>query len=201
MSLREGESPKRRQSRKGQLDMAARYGTYNNRRSGYRGNGQGQFYVYGSTVRQMQAAPERAPQKARPAEPKRTSRQVARNRNRAMSISPAYAVFLAAAAICAVFVCVMYLNLQSSVVSRSENVTAMQEELAELTEDNNTRYNAAADSVNIETVKDRAMNEMGMVYASQGTVVEYDRPSGDYVKQYSDIPENGVLAKSSDASR
>ena len=129
--------------------MAARYGTYNNRRSGYRGNGQGQFYVYGSTVRQMQAAPERAPQKARPAEPKRTSRQVARNRNRAMSISPAYAVFLAAAAICAVFVCVMYLNLQSSVVSRSENVTAMQEELAELTEDNNTRYNAAADSVNI----------------------------------------------------
>lgn len=201
MSLREGESPKRRQSRKGQLDMAARYGTYNNRRSGYRGNGQGQFYVYGSTVRQMQAAPERAPQKARPAEPKRTSRQVARNRNRAMSISPAYAVFLAAAAICAVFVCVMYLNLQSSVVSCSENVTAMQEELAELTEDNNTRYNAAADSVNIETVKDRAMNEMGMVYASQGTVVEYDRPSGDYVKQYSDIPENGVLAKSSDVSR
>lgn len=201
MSLREGESPKRRQSRKGQLDMAARYGTYNNRRSGYRGNGQGQFYVYGSTVRQMQAAPERAPQKARPAEPKRTSRQVARNRNRAMSISPAYAVFLAAAAICAVFVCVMYLNLQSSVVSRSENVTAMQEELAELMEDNNTRYNAAADSVNIETVKDRAMNEMGMVYASQGTVVEYDRPSGDYVKQYSDIPENGVLAKSSDVSR
>lgn len=201
MSLREGESPKRRQSRKGQLDMAARYGTYNNRRSGYRGNGQGQFYVYGSTVRQMQAAPERAPQKARPAESKRTSRQVARNRNRAMSISPAYAVFLAAAAICAVFVCVMYLNLQSSVVSHSENVTAMQEELAELMEDNNTRYNAAADSVNIETVKDRAMNEMGMVYASQGTVVEYDRPSGDYVKQYSDIPENGVLAKSSDVSR
>ena len=77
----------------------------------------------------------------------------------------------------------------------------MQEELADLTEANDTRYNAAADSVNIETVKERAMNEMGMVYASQGTVVEYDRPATDYVKQYSDIPENGVLAKSSDVSR
>ena len=48
-----------------------------------------------------------------------------------MSISPAYALFLAAAAFCAVLVCVLYLNLQADVVSRSENVTAMQEELAD----------------------------------------------------------------------
>jgi len=52
--------------------------------------------------------------------------------------------------------------------------------------------------VNLETVRDRAMNEMGMVYAAQGTIVEYDSPEGDYVKQYNDIPESGVLAKSSD---
>lgn len=182
--------------------MAARYGAYNYRRSGYRGNDRNSYYVYGNTVRQMQTAPLRRQQtESRPAQPKRTSRQVVRNRNRAMSISPAYALFLAAAAVCAVLVCVLYLNLQSGVVSRSENVTALQEELADLTEENMTRYNAAANSVNIETVRDRAMNEMGMVYAAQGTVIEYDRPAGDYVKQYSDIPENGVLAMSSDVSR
>lgn len=124
--------------------------------------------------------------------------RVVKNRNRAMSISPAYAVFLTAAAVCAVLICVLYLNLQSEVVSRSENVTAMQEQLADLTEANNTAYNSAADSVNLETVRDRAMNEMGMVYAAQGTIVEYDSPEGDYVKQYNDIPESGVLAKSSD---
>ena len=45
-----------------------------------------------------------------------------------------------------------------------------------------------------------AINEMGMVPAEEGTVVEYDSPAGDYVKQYSDIPENGVLAKSSGVS-
>jgi len=129
---------------------------------------------------------------------KRTSSRVVKNRNRAMSISPAYAVFLTAAAVCAVLICVLYLNLQSEVVSRSENVTAMQEQLADLTEANNTAYNSAADSVNLETVRDRAMNEMGMVYAAQGTIVEYDSPEGDYVKQYNDIPESGVLAKSSD---
>ena len=88
----------------------------------------------------------------------------------------------------------------SDVVSRSEHVTAMQEELAQLTEENETAYNAAADSVNLETVRDRAMNEMGMVYAAQGTVVEYEQPAGEYVKQYSDIPESGVLAGSGSVS-
>lgn len=117
-----------------------------------------------------------------------------------MKIDAAYAVFLAGAALCAVLICMLYLNLQANVVSRSEHVTEMQKELADLTESNNTAYNAAADSVNLNTVHDRAMNEMGMVYASEGTVIEYESPSEDYVKQYSDIPEDGVLAKSSDVS-
>lgn len=182
--------------------MAAGYGTYNYSRSGYRRYDQNSYYVYGNAVRQTQAAPLRRPQtENRPAQPKRTSRQVVKNRNRAMSISPAYALFLTAAVICAVLVCVVYLSVQAGVISRSENVTALQEELADLTEANTTRYNAAANSVNMETVRDRAMNEMGMVYAAQGTVIEYERPAGDYVKQYSEIPESGVLAKSSDALR
>ena len=122
------------------------------------------------------------------------------NRNRAMSINPAYAVFLAVAAVCAVMLCMMYLKLQSDVMNRSENVTALQQELADLTEANDTAYNAAADSVNLKEIKDRAMNEMGMVYASEGTVIEYDSPTGSYVKQYSDIPKDGILAQSKDVS-
>lgn len=179
--------------------MAARYNTQNYRTTELRGRASSQFYVYGNTVRQAEPVPQRMP-KARPQQPKRTSSQVVRNRNRARSISPAYAVFLAAAAICAVLICMMYLSLQSDVMRRSENVAAMQEELADLTEANDTLYNSAADSVNLETVREKAMKEMGMVYASEGTVIEYKSPSGDYVKQYSDIPESGVLAKSSDTS-
>ena len=179
--------------------MAAGRRVADHRRRNISNMDRGQFYVYGSAVQQAEALPKRMPKTRREA-PVHMSRQVARNRNRAMSISPAYAVFLAVAAVCAVLVCILYLSLQSEVVSRSENVTSLQEELAELTEANNTAYNAAADSVNLETVRERAMNEMGMVYESQGTVVEYDSPSGEYVKQYNDIPESGVLAKSSDVS-
>lgn len=153
------------------------------------------FYVYGSAVRKAEAVPARRPGMPQ-VQPKRTSSQVRRNRNRAMNISPAYAVFLAAAAVCAVLLCVMYLKLQSDVMNHSQTVTKLQENLADLTEANDTAYNAAADSVNLEEVKDRAMNEMGMVYASEGNVIEYDSPTGSYVKQYSSIPEDGILAQS-----
>ena len=180
--------------------MAAGYRKYNQRTTGCRGNNSSQFYVYGNAVRQAEPLPKRMTE-AQPKQRRQMSRQVAKNRHRAMSISPAYAVFLAAAAVCAVLVCMVYLSLQSEVVSRSEKVTAMQEQLADLTEANDTAYNAAADSVNLVTVRDRAMNELGMVPEAEGSVVEYDRPSGEYVKQYSDIPESGVLAKSSDASK
>ena len=50
------------------------------------------------------------------------------------------------------------------------------------TEANDTAYNAAADSVNLQEIRDKAMNELGMVYAANGNVVEYDSPTSDYVK-------------------
>ena len=148
------------------------------------------FYVYGNAVRQAEVQPKRR-QEVRPAKTGKTSSQVMRNRNRAMKISPAYAIFFILAAVCTVAVCVVYIRLQTEVVTRSAHVTSMQEELADLTEANDTAYNAAVDSV----------NEMGMVYESQGNVVEYKSPTSDYVKQYEEIPKDGVLAQSRDVSK
>ena len=151
------------------------------------------FYVYGNAVRQAEVQPKRR-QEVRPAKTGKTSSQVMRNRNRAMKISPAYAIFFILAAVCTVAVCVVYIRLQTEVVTRSAHVTSMQEELADLTE-------AAVDSVNLDTVREKAMNEMGMVYESQGNVVEYKSPTSDYVKQYEEIPKDGVLAQSRDVSK
>ncbi len=61
---------------------------------------------------------------------------------------------------------------------------------------NNTKYNAVMDSVNLEEIREKAQKDLGMVYASPEQMVEYDRPSADYVRQYEDIPEDGVLAQS-----
>lgn len=182
--------------KKGADIMAARRQTYAYRQT-YGTSSQRQAYVYGNTAPKPEVLPGRREEK-RPASPKRSSRQVRKNRSRALSISPAYAAFLVVAAMCAVFICVAYLQLQAETVNRSERISALQAELADLTEQNDTAYHAVADSVNLEEVRNKAINEMGMVYASQGQVVEYESPTDDYVKQYSDIPSEGVLAKSKD---
>ena len=166
----------------------------------YKGYGQRQMYIYGNTVRQEEVMPQRV-SNSRPKRRKQTSRLVRRNRNRAFNISPAYAGFLAVAAVAAVLLCVSYLQLQSEIVSRSENITALQEELVELTEANNTAYHAAEDSVDLEEVRNIAVNELGMVYSAQGSVTEYSSPESNYVKQYNEIPQNGVLAESVDVSQ
>lgn len=91
------------------------------------------FYVYGSAVRQPEALPSGNGTVRKPKE-KRTSRQVIKNRHRAQRISPAYATFLIVAAVCAVFICVMYLRLQADVLNRADQITALQQELTDLKE-------------------------------------------------------------------
>lgn len=111
-------------------------------------------------------------------------------------MSPGYVVFLSAAAILALIICVNYVKLQSRMTGYSKNISALQGQLANMKEENNTKYNAIMDSVNLEEIRERAQENLGMVYATSEQVIEYQRPSADYVKQYENIPEDGVLAQS-----
>lgn len=180
--------------RKGK-DMAAGYTSSRSRKSyGTSNRTRSQMYVYGNVVTKPAYEPER-----RTKEPERTgktSRQVRKNRRKALHMSPGYVIFLAVAAILALIVCVNYVQIQSRLTSRSKAITAMQEELADMKEENNTKYNAVMDSVNLDEIRDKAQNELGMVYASSDQIVEYDNPASDYVKQYENIPEDGILAQS-----
>ena len=107
-------------------------------------------------------------------------------------------MFLSIAAVLALIVCVNYVKLQSQITTRSKNITAMQEELAAMREENTTKYNVLMDSVTLEEVEEKAINELGMVRANEDQIVEYENSAGDYVKQYEEIPEDGVVASSKD---
>lgn len=157
-------------------------------------NASSQMYVYGNAVPKPDARPQRWGED--PKRQSKVSRQVRRNRNKAMHMSPGYVIFLAAAAILALIVCVNYVQLQSRITSRSKNITAMQQELSSMKEENTTKYNAIMDSVNLDEIRDKAQLELGMIYASSEQIVEYDNPASDYVKKYENIPADGVLAQS-----
>lgn len=157
-------------------------------------SGSSGMYVYGNAV----PKPVYEPQKraAEPERRKRVSRQVKQNRRQAMGISRGYVVFLSIAAVLMLVVCVNYVQLRAELTNRSKHITSLQEELSDLNEANTTKYNVVMDSVNLEEIREKAMNDLGMVHASENQVVEYDNPDGDYIKQYEQIPEEGVLASS-----
>lgn len=166
--------------------------------SSYRINnaGQRQMYVYGSAAPNPVYEPER--RRCQPRRRKKVSSQVKENRRQAMGINKAYVVFLSFAAVLMLVVCVNYVQLRSELTSRSKHITALQKELVSLNEENTTKYNSIMDKVNLEEIREKAINELGMVYASDSQVIEYDNPTGDYIKQYDQIPEEGVLANSAD---
>ena len=147
-------------------------------------------YIHGNVVRKEQVQP------VQPQQQREVSQQVKQNRSKALHMSKGYVAFLAIASVMVLLACVYYLQLQSELTSRSKNITALQHELADMKEANTTKYNAVMNSMNLEEVRDIAMNELGMVYASQDQIVRYQSPTSNAVTQYASIPESGILASS-----
>ena len=149
-----------------------------------RTNYQMNTYVDGNTVRKLQTAPGRENQ-SRPA----VSSATRKNRETALQMNMSYVLFLTIAAVVTVMVCINYLKLQAQNTSYQKTVTSMGTQLSELKLENDSEYNRIVSSVDLEHIKDVAMNELGMVYASEKQIRTYDSTQSDYVKQYQDIPE------------
>lgn len=148
-------------------------------------------YVYGNTVRKEDIQiPKHQKEK------KKVSSRVRKNRYQAMHMSRGYVVFLAVASIITLFACVRYLQLQSEISNRSGNILSLQRELNNLIEDNTTEYNYIVNSMNLEEIRDKAMNELGMVYADEEHVVYYKSPTSRSIMQYEEIPKSGVVTNS-----
>ena len=149
-------------------------------------------YVYGNTVRREVQPVSPAPAK----KPKEISQRVQKNRNKALHMNRGYVIFLAVAAVVALFACVQYLQLQSEITNRSKHITSMQQELADAREANATKYNVVVNTMNLEEIREKAMTELGMVYATADQIVEYKSPTSNLVTQYAKIPESGIVASS-----
>ena len=156
------------------------------------------MYIYGNTVRQAEVMPQRQEEPRKEHKKKKLDRQILKNRRKAMRMNPAYVMFLSIAAVAALVVCVWYLQVRAELTSRTEHITELQQELADAKEENTTRYNVVMDSVNLEEVRDRAINDLGMGYATSDQIIEYQNPVNDYVKQYESIPKSGVLGQTTD---
>lgn len=151
-------------------------------------------YIDGNVVRKMEPEPVRRDREV-PHRKRELDHQVKKNRRKASYMSPAYVGFLAVATIITLIACVWYLQLRSELTGRTTHVTRLQRELADMKEENTAEYDSIMNSINLETVREKAVDELGMKYATPEQVITYKNPIRDYVKQYQDIPQKGIKPK------
>ena len=84
--------------------------------------------------------------------------------------------------------CVSYINLRAEYNKRLNHVTSLKSQLVNLVETNNVYEKRIEASVNLEEIRDRAINELKMVYPSEGQIQYYHIDNTDYMEQYRDIP-------------
>lgn len=148
-------------------------------------------YVDGNTVRTIETLPQEEPavrrKKRRQAKVHSAAIYKQKARTHAM-----YAAFLTVIVGMLVFGCVRYLQMQSRVTASMDNINKLESTLNSLKAENDAEYNRVMSSVDLETIRKIATEELGMVYADEDQVVLYDSKDTDYVRQYQDVPKTST---------
>ena len=152
------------------------------------------YYVNGSTVRQIEAQPVRRERidrtKIKEEQQKKRRRNAAkRNRARALHMSTGYVAFLTLCVGVVAFAAVALVQIQSQVTQRMEHIAALESQITDLKADNDARYKEIVTSVDLDYIKDVAINQLGMQYATQEQIIYYSVENNNFMDQYSDIPK------------
>ena len=152
------------------------------------------YYVNGSTVRQLEAQPVRRERidrtKIQEEQKKKRRRNAAkRNRERALHMSRGYVAFLTLCVGVVAIAAVSLVQIQSQVTQRMEHIAALESQITDLKADNDARYKEIVTSVDLDYIKDVAMNQLGMQYATEDQIIYYSVENNNFMDQYSDIPE------------
>ena len=141
--------------------------------------------IEGNTARKVQTL--EYPSRER--QPERRERRHAEKSN-VQYVNVLYMIFLAAASCMVLWSCVNYLQLQAETTSRVKHIASLETELEDLRKENNDNYTRIMTSVDLDHIRDVAINELGMVYAEPNQVILYDGGTDDYVRQNGSIPSD-----------
>ncbi|MFG6384056.1 MAG: hypothetical protein K1V96_07355 [Lachnospiraceae bacterium] len=159
-------------------------------------------YIDGNTVKKLQTAPKRRKeqthqefikkqeqdkeQRAR----KRAARASARkNQERALQMNLSYVMFLAVVITVIAVVAGCYVKLQADITGKIKKVSTLKSKVLDLKTSNDAEQKRIDISIDLEEIRRKATEELGMVYPAKDQIIYYDVDTTDYMNQYEDIPE------------
>lgn len=116
-------------------------------------------------------------------------RTVVRRETTILPVSGISVLILTVATMLTLFICVKYLQLQSELTVRLENINALETQLNSLVNHNNEIDKQLSSFVDLNYIYQVATEELGMHYANQDQITMYNNSGAEYVRQYEDIPD------------
>ena len=139
------------------------------------------MYVYGS------AAPKYdIPRQLEEPQRKVLSNEARKNREKAKYMSLGYVIFLIAALMVAGVVLIGYIRLQADITSLSGEITRQERLINSLRVENEEALSRIERSVDLELIKQVAIQELGMTYPKEGQIITYENVGYDYMHKVSD---------------
>lgn len=142
-------------------------------------------YIDGNTVRK-EAVYTLPSQQPFTEEKRKINKRISVN-NEPKSISWISMVGILVAMIITLMVCVEYVQLQTDIRVRRENINVMEEELATLLSENKALENQVSSYIDLDYVYEIATTQLGMGYPKADQIVYYEDVNSEYVRQYGSI--------------
>ena len=149
-----------------------------NQRSGY----EVRYRVEGTAA----YAPERAVRESVRV-PAETGRRKKKN---TLMISPGYVIFLALISSATVLMCVHYVRLKATITAQLSENRKLEDTLMSVRSENDALLENVSNALDWNHIKDVAINEMGMKYATEEQIVWYNTDESCYIRQYAELPRS-----------
>ncbi len=152
------------------------------------------YYTEGNTVRKMQPIPRpdyREEQKRREEEEKERLRKKRnrRNQEKALQTNKSYVVFLTMGVLIFGLFSGVYIKIQSDITARMKTISRLESQVSDLRAENDDAFKRISTAIDLEAVKNTAIHDLGMFYASESQIIYYTIENDDYMNQYIEIPE------------
>ena len=156
------------------------------------------YYVQGNTVRELEPQPvrrerkEQTPERRDPKEIRRQKRRreaVRRNQTKALAIGKGQLFFMALCTLAFAAMAVLYIGVQSQITTSMNEISSLESTVSDLKAQNDETYKNLSTSLDLDYIKEVAINELGMHYADEDQIVYYSVEKSSFMDQYLDIPE------------
>lgn len=148
-----------------------------------RKNTRSRNYTYGNVARNLDVVKEIENESHIHVVPDRN----AGNKKQGMGLF--YITYLVAMLGIVVYALVAFVRLNSELTTLADNISSYEQTLNKLTLANDDEYSKMVNTIDYDEIRDVAINELGMVYASEDQIVSYTRENSDYVIQLSDLSD------------